>query len=87
MGQSRILWDVAPIAALCLPDCIQTLPVPSPIVTEGPLRLPPERPTVNYVQMISRDQVFADFFAAIDDFSPEDQIFADCMAELTKAKP
>lgn len=87
MGQSRVLWDIAPIAALCQPDCVQTVPVPSPIVTEGALRLPPERPTVSYVQMIARDQVFADFFAAIGDFAPEDQIFANCMDDFDETKP
>lgn len=71
MGQSRILWDIAPIAALCNPRCVQTEPIPSPIVTEGRLRFPPERHLVDSVQMVSRDQVFADFFAAIGDFAPE----------------
>lgn len=72
MGQSRILWDIAPIAALCSPRCVQTEPVPAPIVTQGRLQFPPERHRVDYVLMISRDQVFADFFAAIGDFAPED---------------
>lgn len=71
MGQSRVLWDLAPVAALCNPACVQTVRVPSPIVTEGPLRFPPERHAIDYVQMISRDQVFADFFAAICDFPPD----------------
>ncbi len=65
MGQSRVLWDIAPVAALCNPSCIQTTAVSSPIVTEGPLRLPSGRHRVQYVQMIKRDLVFADFFAAV----------------------
>ncbi len=71
MGQTRILWDLAPIAALCCPQCIKTVQVHSPIVTEGALRFPAERHMVEYVQMITRDDVFADLFAAIGDFAPK----------------
>ena len=74
MGQSRVLWDLAPIAALCEPQCIQTVSVPSPVVTEGYLRFPAQRHSVAYVQMIARDMVFADFFAAIGDFLPEKRL-------------
>lgn len=71
MGQSRVLWDLAPIAALCEPQCIQTIPIPSPAFMEGCLRLPAERHSVAYVQMIARDMVFADFFAAVGEFLPK----------------
>ncbi|MCE5342321.1 MAG: nucleoside hydrolase [Eubacteriales bacterium] len=87
MGQTRILWDVAPIAALCNPQCVQTERISAPIVTEGPLRFPPERSTVEYVLMIARDQVFADFFAAIGDFAPEDQGITSRMAHLDSLAP
>jgi inosine-uridine nucleoside N-ribohydrolase len=73
MGQSRILWDMAPIAALCNPQCIRSVPVPAPLITEWCMHFAPERHSVDYVQMIMRDQVFADFFAAIGDFSPDVQ--------------
>lgn len=73
MGQTRILWDIAPIAALCDPQCIRTVSVPAPIITAWSMHFQPERHRVEYVQMIIRDQVFADFYAAISDFSPDVQ--------------
>ncbi len=76
MGQSRILWDIAPIAALCNPACVQTVELPSPIVAEGPLRLLPTRPAVQYVQAIARDLVFKDFFAAIGGLARERYIYS-----------
>jgi purine nucleosidase len=69
MGQTRVLWDVAPVAALCNPACIQTAAVRSPIVTEGPFGLLQDRHSVQYVQMIERDLVYADFFSAVSRFS------------------
>jgi inosine-uridine nucleoside N-ribohydrolase len=73
MGQSRVLWDLAPVAALCNPSCVETVRVPSPVVRDGTLLFLPERPEIDYVQMIARDQVFADFFAAVCDFIPCEQ--------------
>ena len=71
MGQSRVVWDIAPIAALCDPGCVQLAETPSPIVTEGALQFPPDRQPILVVQMIARDRVFADFFSAVCAFTPD----------------
>lgn len=64
-GQSRVIWDIAPIAFLRVPDSMRTVEVPSPVITGSRIELPPGRRSVRIVQEVERDRVFCDFFRAV----------------------
>jgi hypothetical protein len=61
-GQSRVIWDIAPIAYLRDPCCARTEETPIPDFLTGRPQLDGR---ILCVREIDRDRVFYDFFRAV----------------------
>lgn len=66
-GQSRVIWDIAPIAYLRDPGCMRITEIPAPVVTGSRIELPRGGRSIQVALEVARDRVFCDFFRAVLD--------------------
>jgi purine nucleosidase len=67
-GQSKVIWDMAPIAWLLNPDSVATDVVPSPVLNaELTWSVDSRRHPIRTATHVDRDWIFADFFRCLPD--------------------
>jgi inosine-uridine nucleoside N-ribohydrolase len=64
---SKVIWDLAATAVLATPGAVESVRVPSPILTDGETwSRDPARHDVRVVRRVDRDAVFCDLVASLD---------------------
>ena len=66
IGYSRVIWDLAPVAALLLPNAVPAVKMPAPSLADDlSWRFDDSRPPIHVARHVDRNAVFRDLFLTL----------------------